>query len=1459
MQQLDVAFSEVPQVRTVRYHAPLGRVVIDHDGTLDTRFAVRMLHTLEHTMGLSKRPFSAARERTPGEVAPIGRSTFALTVQSAAFAFGLLPRVGRFRGNHVNLGVAVSLLRGVPGLRESLERRLGRPIAEMMMGGIHGFARALNRAPLSAASELVSQGVSLRERMSRARTWEAREAELVDRPWVDPDRVATRTVPLRDGVVDSYSARALSLSLMSFVGAMVFSNSSARAATFLFAGLPRPAHRGRAAYATEIRRRLSQRGALVLRPDSVAKLDRIDTLILDARVLGEVLVRVEYVEPLDDGVSRETALQLVSDYLASTPGSPGAAENDAVGVFAGLSFHETSDDSHQRFISVRNGKDVIARVRLALRLAPESRELLASAQRSGLRVLVLDPTEEQLAVINGPDVEVIASRPEGLHVRDGQSDGSGVLMVGHPGTTGLSAADIGIVIQPPEHPVDWSADVLTPNTLAEANFLLEAVGPAKQVGTTSVWIARGEAVLSSVVTLGTPARIGLGRTFLASNLASLSAMLHGTMQAERVPAPAAGYAPRLAWYAMEVDEVMEVLGTSNRGLSTQQAHSRKRGDRRSHTRVIRYAAQELRNPLTPALMLGAGMSAVVGSTLDASLLAGTLLVDAGWSVSQRLRADNVVRSLSSDTEVRSRVMRDGELQRLPAQHVVDGDVLELVQGDVVPADARIVEASGFEVDESPITGESLPVPKRRDPAPGMSAADRWSVVFDGSTVTAGTARAVVTASGKATYMRRLGDDVHDSDNEPKDSIRHQLRSLSWKTLPAAGVAAAATTLSGLVRGRPVRSLLASGASLTVAAIPEGLTLLTTLAETSAAKRLAKHDVRVRNPRSIEALGRMTTLCLDKTGTLTRGELELSHVATPTSRYEPDDAFAASVLGAAAATGTKNDSAVDRLVHDAIGPAAVHALPEVVAAHPFSSRRGLAAAIVRVDDQLQLVVKGAPDRVLDDSEWKAAAAQHARSGARVLAVASRPWEGAVEDFAHLFDAPLALDELEPRGLIVLTDQPRPHARKTLDELRAAGIRTVMITGDQPETAAAVGARLGFSDARIPTGPSLDALSDTELEEVVVSSEIFARVEPNQKTRIVAALQRRGESVGMTGDGANDAPALTLADVGIAFGTNATLAAKHSADLAIPSDLDGLVDAVREGRAMWVSVREAVGVLVGGNLGEIAFCGATGLVSGRATLNARQLLLVNLFTDSLPAASIASARPNRKTADALLAQGPSTISERDLDQAIAWRAILTSSAATAAWTSARFTGTRARASTVALLSTVLSQLGQTVVATKGERGSLIACGISAATLLALIETPGLSHALRCRPLGLLGLAQAGVSAAAATGASVWVGQASEAVRDAPLRLRDKVRTKIEDTLSDPHSGVGRVWKRAKSLLGFADTSGARPNADTTDDPTNHNPTNKPNHTKGTTTHELDTSRRPMGPTQGKISDQMGQADG
>ncbi len=1029
-----------------------------------------------------------------------------------------------------------------------------------------------------------------------------------------------------------------------------------------------------------------------------------------------------------------------------------------------------------RPLALWHADDLVGLVDVEPELDPLAMPLIAAAREAGSVVIGgRGGTGPQTRV----DQVVAGGSSLARSVRELQASGRAVAVVSARQHAALAAADLGIGV-PGRTRAPWGAHLITGYGLADACRVLEAVGTAKTVSRRAATFAAYGSGAGGVLALAGPRSGSAARSLLAVNGAALAALGSGVWSAmtlARRPEPLP--AESISWHALTAEAVLDRLASSGNGLSRAEADRRRarRPERaeRAEPGIIRASAEELANPLTPALASGAWLAAASGSITDAALIGSFMGANALVSGVQRVSVGRALGRLIDESAVRVRVRRQRGEVLTTADQLVAGDVIAIQAGDAIPADCRVLVASGLELDESSLTGESQLVAKGPAPTGAANVAERHSMIYAGTSVAAGSGTAVVVAVGPATELGRSMQ-ATEQDRRP-GGVQARLARLTSITVPVVLGAGAAVIGAGLLRGRPLSETLGTGVSLAVAAVPEGLPIVATAAQYSAARRLSRRNALVRNPGTIEALGRVDVLCFDKTGTLTQGRIRLHRVwaggaEQPLDRLKPGGR-AALAAGLRAMPEHRNGErlahATDRAVAD--GGAAAGVTVELGAAGwtqtgelPFEPSRGYHAVLGGTAAGQRLAVKGAVETVLplcatirrgavtiplDDAARRgiiAAAERFGRRGYRVLAVAER-------DASSRRDLrPDRITGLRFAGLLGLTDPVRDSAAAAVRELRAAGVAVKMLTGDQPSTAAAIAGDLDLpTGRRVVTGPDLDRMSDGELESVAVRTDVFARVSPEHKVRIVAALRRAGKVVAVTGDGANDAPAIRLADVGVALGLHGTNAAKQAADVVVTDDrIETITAAIAEGRAMWASVRDAIAMLLGGNIGEVAFTVGGGLfLPGGSPLNARQLLLVNLLTDMVPSLALAVRRPRAATADVLLREGPDVSLGAVLTRDIMIRCGLTAAAGLAAWTGGAMTGVSPRrAGTVALVGLVGAQLGQTLAA--GWRSPLVvgASVGSAAVLAAVIQTPGVSHFFGCRPLGPVGWS-IGLSAAAAAG--------------------------------------------------------------------------------------------------------------
>ena len=716
------------------------------------------------------------------------------------------------------------------------------------------------------------------------------------------------------------------------------------------------------------------------------------------------------------------------------------------------------------------------------------------------------------------------------------------------------------------------------------------------------------------------------------------------------------------WHAFTTEEVLARLGGTPDGLADADAGTRLARDgpnvfeRVPPASVWSVLLGQLRSVVV-ALLVAAVMVAVLsGDLLDAAAIAAVLLLNILLGFVTELRAHRAMEALLQLEVSRATVIRDGQAREIDARELVAGDVVALESGATVPADARLLQASELRTVEASLTGESLPASKRAGPPAAEDAPlpDRTTMVYKATTVAAGRATAVVVATGMRTEVGRIGT-LTAAVVEGKTPLERRLDSLGRRLAAAALAVAAVVAVLGLAQGQPLGELLQTAIALAVAAVPEGLPVVGTIAMAVGVRRMARRRALIRHLPVVETLGSATVICSDKTGTLTAGEMTATvlrlpegELAIPEGGFTPDAETALALRVAALASRgevtrteggwrTRGDPTETALLV-AAAKAGLHPdrlrreWPEV-AEVPFSSERLLMATFHRTPAGVVACVKGAPRRVLDvcdrvlgpggSIELRPEArarlltmnGELAGRGLRVLALATGEAAGTSES---------ALRGLTWIGLVGLTDPPAHGVAETIRSFRDAGIRTVMLTGDQQLTAATVARGLGLlgEGERALDGREVDRLDESALRAAVGDTRVFSRVSPEAKLRIVAAFQARGEIVAMLGDGVNDAAALRKADIGVARGGRGTDLAKEAADLILADDrFPTIAAAIEQGRIIFDNIRKFVFYLFSCNLAEILVVLGAGLAGLPSPLLPLQILWLNLLTDTFPALALA----------------------------------------------------------------------------------------------------------------------------------------------------------------------------------------------------------------------------------------------
>lgn len=743
-------------------------------------------------------------------------------------------------------------------------------------------------------------------------------------------------------------------------------------------------------------------------------------------------------------------------------------------------------------------------------------------------------------------------------------------------------------------------------------------------------------------------------------------------RAERTPAelthhPAARAGSPNAPHAYATDEVLAGLASTRAGLASEEAGRRYAHfgantlpDRPRKHPVLRFLAQ-FNNAIIYVLLVAAMIKLASRDYIDASVILAVAVINAIIGFVQEGQAEKALRGIRRMLSPHATVRRDGSWHDVDAAALVPGDIVRLHAGDRAPADARLLEARDVRADEAALTGEAVPAAKhtrtvKRDAALG----DRHNMLHAGSLVAAGRAVAVVTATGVRTELGRIQQLVRDVESTETPLIR-SINRLGRQLTGAVLVLVAVMIVLGLVlHDGSLESLLSSAIAFAVAAIPEGLPAVVTITLARGVRQMAAQRAITRRLAAVETLGSVTVICSDKTGTLTKNEMTVRAAATAAAQYvvtgegyDPTGAVlregqpfedANELRELALALTLCNDARIDHTESDGwrvVGD------PTEGALIAFGRKVGIdASEYTRLDEipfdadakymatldrsaaagKQWVFLKGAPDRLLtvcesqqsgdhqqepiDADRWRTLIEGYTSSGMRVLAVARRemPADAATVESEDLHG-------LTMLGIVAIADPPRPEATAAIADCQKAGVRVKMITGDHARTAHAIAAEMGIidDDATVLTGSDIDRMGEQELRDAATEVDVYARTSPEHKLRIVAALQSRGGVVAMTGDGVNDAPALSRADVGVAMGMKGTEAAKDASDVVLADDNFATIErAVREGRRVYDNLRKSVVFILATTLGQALIVFAAVVIGFPDPLQPTQILWVNLVT-------------------------------------------------------------------------------------------------------------------------------------------------------------------------------------------------------------------------------------------------------
>ncbi|WP_330342283.1 cation-translocating P-type ATPase [Streptomyces sp. NBC_00557] len=1451
---LESALAELSGVRWARVNAALGHVVVDatEDG-FDLPGLLDVVCAVEQAHGVAKQPFTRDRPNAAFDDVPEMLAKVALVSDCVGLVGTLMGWTASIAWLPGAVRVPLIVADTQPQVRRWLVRRVGHAHADAFLAAAGALVYSITGGMTPLVLDALQQWFKLGEARSRQAVWERREDEFVaDGTGLPPQTAEPLPRPgaMPAGPVEKCAEQTSLAALLGAAGVAAWTRNAEQAGRALLATVPKAAGAGREAFCSVLGRDLAQTGVVPMNPAALRRLDRVSAVVIDSPALCVPRVRLLSVaagRKQDEAELWQAAQKVLTGLTLKDMADPGPWAAGGWRLTRGPDSLDQRPDAESGLhleVHDMDGRG-LGRIVVGCDLDPLADAVIAAA-RAGDRRLEMTRHSSVAELLRWADYAVPPSTTLADRVRALQQDGHVVALITCHDGEALAAADVGVALllpaafPGPAPAALWSADLVCGPGLEHVWRVLSAVDAAHQVSVASARLSMGGSALGALIAAAGARRRMWGLTMSPVHCAMFLAQVGGVRAARRLarrPCPS-GHV-RGAWHAMDADDAFQLLrplrhradtalATSDGAAPTTLGRTRRQLGRAT-TSVVKSlgltaqaqhagelfgaVCEELRDPLTPVLALGAAASAAVGSNIDSLLVGGVMAGNAVISGTQRMRAEQALKALLTHESITAHRLRraldspgqdfhvlleTADFDPVDASDLQVGDVIALHPSEVVPADARLLACDGLEVDEAALTGEPVPVAKHPRAIPGADLAERSCMVYQGCTVLAGTGMAIVVATGGQTEAGRAGDLAGNAISA--SGIEGQLAALTRAALPVVGIGGAAVTTLGLLRGLPVRQALASGVAVAVAAVPEGLPLVATVAQSAAARRLSRYGILPRSARTLEALGRVDVICFDKTGTLTEGRLTLTRLASAEEILPPDAEEARRLLRTAARACPAADAPVAHATDRAVLEAAEkHEVRDPdwarVAELPFEASRGYSASVGTDAGRPALAVKGAPEVVLqrcttalesvtgsgedpddeagsghrlvplDDRRLAAAhrmMRQLADQGLRVLAVA----QAAVPPVGPSTDDPgqaaaqagntLRADMLDHLvhdltllGFLAIADAPRRTAADAVKRLTDAGVRIVMITGDHPATAAAIAGDLGIPRTRtIVTGADIDSLTTSDCTTAIEGAGLFARVSPEHKVRIVRALQQAGHVVAMTGDGVNDAAAIRLADIGIGIGTHGSTAARAAADLVLTEpDLTRILDALHEGRALWASIRDAVAILVGGNAGEVAFTILGTALAGRAPLGTRQLLLVNLLTDMLPALAVALAHRTRATHTAMDRPAPAPMGPA-LARLLAIRGTATALAAALAWQTGRFTGRARRADTMGLAALITAQLGQTLITDWRSPLVLATTGISTTALLTAVQTPGLSQFFGCTPLGPIAWATVAASATTAT---------------------------------------------------------------------------------------------------------------